>query len=382
MKIYYICAVDLANYDAQRTHILEVVSVMDSAGEDVTLFIPEFHNGYGEQFSFNCSYIPTFIKKSKLKFIEYEFRLLFVLAKRCLFNRPDIIYIRKSFFSIVPVVLSRLYKIKSIVEVNGIIADDLKVSFGLPNSMVWLFALIEKFVYSVADRVVVVTAGLKSVLNDVYGIDKEKIDVVNNGVNTELFIPKGVVKSDTFYLGFVGHLVEWAGVEFLIRSIPGVVAKKSEVKYLIVGDGHLMGPLKRLAESLNVLDYIEFAGEVKPSEVVDHINRCEICFIPAVRERNEKIGISPLKLYEYLACGKPVIVSDIKGLDVAAEFNVGLVVTPENPQELEKATLDLISDDAKREAMGQRGRRLAEERFSWKGVTDRLLEICKRLIKE
>lgn len=377
MKIYYICSADLSNFDAQRTHILEVVSQMHKIGEDVTLFLPQFQKDKVYHFPFKTKFISTIIKKSKLKFVEYEIWLLFYMAFRCLINRPDILYSRKGFFSLVPTIISHIFGIKTVVEVNGIVANDMKMCFGLPGIIVNMFALIEKVVYTFSDKVIVVTEGLKECLNLKYGIDKTKIEIVHNGVNTSLFLPKPASNREILHLGFVGNLAPWAGIEVLIKSIPLVTNRKKNVKYIIVGGGQLMESLKKLAETLKIDDYITFTGAVKPFQVVDYINDFDICFVPAVIERNQEIGISPLKLFEYMACGKPVIASNIKGLDIVEKYNAGRLFEAENIEELANVTIDLLENNETRKQMGIQARNVVEKHFSWKIVTEKVLMICK-----
>lgn len=379
MRIYYICAADIANYDAQRTHVLEVVGEMHAAGEAVTLFLPQFRAAR-ESFPFPARYIPVILKNSKLKFVEYEIRLCFVLLLACLRRRPQILYTRKGFLTLAPGLIARLLRIPSIIEVNGIIADEVKTGFGLPEGAARLFAWFEKWSYRPAHRVVTVTEGLKSILQSRYRIAGEKIVTIANGVNVARFAPQQIDDDgEKIYLGFVGHLVPWAGVEYLLRALATVRERRPEVRGLIVGDGQLRPSLEALAQSLKLDEAVTFTGKVPPEEVPHYINRCAIGFVPAVRERNAQIGGSSLKLYEYMACGKPVIASDIPGLDVVAQYKAGLVVEAENIAALAEAILHLLENPELRRAMGSNARKTALEHFSWRHTTEQILALCRRL---
>ena len=136
--------------------------------------------------------------------------------------------------------------------------------------------------------------------------------------------------------------------------------------------------LAALAVALGVGERVTFAGKVAPEAVPDWVRRCRVCVVPAVMRRNAAIGGSSLKLFEYLACGKPAIVSDIRGLDVVAELGVGRVVPAEDPGKLAAAAAALLSDGERLAAMGRRARAVAVERFSWTGVTGRVLAVCER----
>lgn len=379
MTIYYICAVDISNYDAQRTHILEVVREMDFAGEAVTLFLPQFQES-PEKLPFRHRYIPVFFKNSKFKFIEYEIRLFGILLAACLKNRPDLIFTRKGFLTLVPCFIAMLLGIRTIIEVNGIIADEVRVSFGLPHIATRFFAAIERICYRMSDRVVVVTEGLKTYLVNKYKVPGGQIRIIQNGVNCRRFYSNHYSKAVPLQLGFVGNLVKWSGVEYLIRSIPEVLRHHPRARYMIVGDGILRQDLEALARELQVAENVEFVGKVLPGEVPAYINRCQICYIPAIIERNAEIGGSPLKLYEYLSCGRPVIVSDINGLDIVAEHDLGTIVPPEDPAAIAAATLALLESPRKMEEISVKARQTAVRHFSWQRTTAEILSLSQELL--
>ena len=377
LKIYYICAVDLSNFDAQRTHILEVISEMQTLGNDVMLLLPRFQSTI-ENFPFNICPINVLLKSSKLKFVEYEIRLFFVLLWRCLRNRPDVLFTRKGFLTIAPGIIGKILRIKTVLEVNGIVADEVKSAFGLPDVAVAIFEKIERWNCRISDKIIAVTDGLKSMISGRFSVDKSRIIVISNGVNIHRFHPNGRQTGTGIRLGFVGNLVNWAGVEILVRSLPLIRQHFQNVELLIVGDGQERRDLENLVQSLNVQSQVTFAGKVAPQEVPDFINQCDICYVPAIAGRNSKIGGSSLKLYEYLACGKPVIVSDIPGLDMVRTHQLGRVVPPGDVAALASATIDLLRNPDELRTIATRARAIAEEQFTWTQTTKKILEVCAK----
>ena len=94
----------------------------------------------------------------------------------------------------------------------------------------------------------------------------------------------------------------------------------SDIKYLIVGDGGgLKKSLQTRVEKYNLKQEISFLGHIKHQDIVHYINAFDVAVAPFTGERNKLIGLSPLKLYEYLACGKPVIASRIEGVSEVVE---------------------------------------------------------------
>lgn len=378
MRIYYISAVDLSNYDAQRTHVLEVVSEMKKFSVDVTLFTPLFSKTR-ERFNFNHFFLPVFFKNSKIKFFEYEISLFIFLLWHVLKKRPDIIYIRKGFLTILPTLISKTLKIKSILEVNGFIPDEIKLSFNVPQFVLNIFTSLEKFNLQIADKIITVTEGIKNLLHDSYNIEPEKIMVIPNGVNISKFYPKEKSNNNVYHLGFVGNLVNWSGLEYLVRSLPAILNKIKNIKCLIVGDGVQKKYLQQIADELDIKENLKITGFVSPEEIPNYINQCDICYLPAVKQRNARIGISPIKLYEYLACGVPVIVTNIEGMTFVKEQNVGIVVEPENSEALAKATLNLLQDSELRKKMSNIAHSFIENNYTWKITTQKILNLCNKL---
>ncbi|MCB0277487.1 MAG: glycosyltransferase family 4 protein [Calditrichaeota bacterium] len=375
MKLLYTCAVDLRNFDAQRTHIVEMMRILHESGHDVQLILPQFGD-HPVKLPFPNHPIPVRLGNSRLKFVEYEIRLLRVLWQICRRRRPDVLYTRKGFLTLCPNWVGKLLGIRSVVEVNGIVADEVGEAFGLPPLLRRFFAIMERMCCRGADHLVAVTPGLKDLLEERYRVSAENITVVPNGVNTRMFVPGQRVGKSDKTLGFVGNLVRWAGVEVLIKALPAISESHPEVRCLIVGDGLERENLTRLAADLGVADRVIFTGKVPPPEVPALIATCDICYVPAIPGRNSRIGGSSLKLYEYMACGIATVVSDIPGLNIVGSEGVGRVVPAGDAAALAAASLDLLACRENLREMGARARRLAERQFSWHRATREVLAVC------
>ena len=120
-----------------------------------------------------------------------------------------------------------------------------------------------------------------------------------------------------------------------------------------------------------------FTGTVPYEKVPQYINSSDICVVP-----KKPIKCSPLKLYEYMACGKPVIASDIEGVrEILVESKSGICVPPESPHELAQATIGLLRDTKARESMGKNGRRHIVENRSWESVARKVFEVCQMVVQ-
>lgn len=337
-------------------------------------------------------YVPVIDNKYLVQ-PSYEFMLSFYLLYSCIKNRPDVLYLRQNSFPFFPIILCKIFKIPSIVEVNGLVLDELKVNPDSKSFTYRVFSYLalrsEKFNYRYCDRIVSVTDKLRDELVRLYSIPKDKVYVINNGANTDVFKPldRELAKAELGlenskkYICFVGHLAAWQGVEFLIYASPLILEKCSDARFLVVGDGVMKDKLLEITSVLGLSDKFIFTGRIPYERVPLYINAADVCVAPFIKERNSKIGLSALKTYEYLACGKPIVASSIPGVKDLIEFSGGgISVTPENPEELAAAVVKLLSNENTRAVMGEKGRRYVVENHGWDGVARKIMDMCRDLI--
>jgi glycosyltransferase involved in cell wall biosynthesis len=369
-------------------HILELLSNFKKY-TNVIMFAPG-QKSVNRALS-GIKYVPVIDNKYLVQ-PSYELILPFYLLHSFLKNRPDVLYLRQNSFPIIPIILCKILKIPSVVEVNGLVLDELKVN----NSKSFAYRVFsrlalrsERLNYRYCDRIVSVTDKLKEELVNLYAIPEGKINVINNGANTDLFKPMNQesakaelqLEESKKYVCFVGNLAAWQGVEFLIYASPYILEKCPDVRFLIVGDGAMKNKLLEVTSQLGLSDKIIFTGRVSYDIVPLYINASDLCVAPFIKGRNAKIGLSALKTYEYLACGKPLVASSIPGVKDLIEFSGGgISVSPENPDELANAVIELILNENMRALMGDSGRKYVVENHSWNGVVRKILDICNDIV--
>lgn len=311
------------------------------------------------------------------------FFLTFITMVRW-WGRLDIVYRRHHLFNS-GYLLAKLFKLSSVKEVNGIVADETKITKRGDRVSLWVIDRIERFNMPKADKIIVVTAKLKEVLQEDYGVPGDKIIVIQNGANTDLFKPMDVIKAreelglaqDRNYICFVGSLEPWQGVECLIRSMPRIVEECPQGRLLVIGDGPVRQELVELAKQIGVSDRIIFTGMVPYQEVPLYINAGDVCTSP---KAGLKSGYSPLKLCEYMACGKPVVASRASGLEIVEDSGGGILVEPKDSAALAAAMIKLLQNQQLRKQMGENGRRYVVENQSWESVAKRVAEVCQSLV--
>ena len=326
-----------------------------------------------------------------VRILQYSWREGFVFLSAFVVivrhqGKLDVIYRRHSVFNS-EFLLSKLFNIPLVKEVNGIMADEARMQNVGGNLFSRVIDIIERFNMPKADRIIVVTSKLKDVLHHDYGVPEEKIVVILNGANTDLFRPMDSrharrevgLGEDSSYVSYIGSLSQWQGVEYLIQSAPLVLSKCRDIRFLIVGDGVLKEELVALAKQAGVSDRLIFTGFVPYEKVPLYINASDVCVLP---KKPLKSGYSPLKLCEYMACQKPVVATKTSGFEILEENDAGLLIDPEDTKEFANAIVQLLMSPELRRKMGTNGRRYVVENRSWERVARSVAEVCQQVVEE
>jgi glycosyltransferase involved in cell wall biosynthesis len=178
-------------------------------------------------------------------------------------------------------------------------------------------------------------------------------------------------------VGFVGNLAPWQGVEVLIRAFARLQVR--DPLLVIVGGGQARAALEVTAKELGVAGRVRFVGTVPYHEVPAYVAACDVCTAPMSRERL-KSGSSAIKVYEYLACERPVVASRIPGLEFVESEDLGRLVPPEDVQALSAALVAALEDEVWRQEAGRRGRAYVLRHAGWPAVAAAVEDVCRRAV--
>lgn len=191
-------------------------------------------------------------------------------------------------------------------------------------------------------------------------------------------------------IGFLGTLKPWHGTDLLLHAFARISSQEPELRLQIIGGGPERQRLESLAAELDISERVEFTGPVPPTQVPQLLAGVDIATAPyPAPDAEAEHYFSPLKVYEYLAAGVPVVASALGELpqllagrpgaegspetvrDPEADggregtTGAGITVPPGDPEALGEAMSRLIEDPALRAQMGASGRRLVENEHSW-----------------
>jgi glycosyltransferase involved in cell wall biosynthesis len=369
-RIDYFNSFPLVLYEAESIHVYEVCKNFQKLNCDVRLFTPKSNVASESNFQQVDVKCPRMYRS-----IFFQLLLVPKVIKLWHNNKPDFIYIRVSILLIMPTILSIIYKIPLIVEINGTIVEETTdVNYKLMNIFIKLGILrfIEQKIYNRSSKIITVTPGLKEYLINKFKINGDKIYVVENGVDADLFKPNS--KASDKVIGYVGELRDWQGLSYVIEALPLIVHKIPEARLVIVGDGPDKSNLEKIVKRLHLEKYVEFIGAVEHDLIPNYINSFDICVAYYTKVRS---GItSPFKIYEYLSCGKSLIVSNIKG--VGDKFNkVAKVTEAENSAMFAEAVINLFNDRAEQDRLSKAGREFILDGHSWYDVAEKTLNIIQ-----
>jgi glycosyltransferase involved in cell wall biosynthesis len=202
-----------------------------------------------------------------------------------------------------------------------------------------------------------------------YQIPSEKKEIIPNGVDTKLFKNIQSSKNDLglegFIIGYVGVLREWVNFEHLFKIL---TLLNRDVKILIVGKEGRFNETIKLAKKYKVYDKIIFTGNVPYSLVPKYISAMDICMIPFINSQVSQ-GALPLKLFEYMACEKPIISTNIPSIKKLASDIVNFY---SNEKDLLNNINLLYYDKKLRLKLGNRGKELVEESYTWDKISNYL----------
>lgn len=204
------------------------------------------------------------------------------------------------------------------------------------------------------------------------GLDPDKIDVIPFGVDTDFFRPIDVDKDENiFQILSVGYLIERKGFEYLIRAMPHVLKKHGNARLKILGSGPLESKLKMFIKQLDLEEELKIIKNVSDEELLITYNSADLFVLPSIVDSQGNTEGLGVVLLEAMACGIPVIGSDVGGIpDIIKDGVTGLLVAEKNVFEISSSINKIILDDDQREQIRKKGLLRVKEQFNWEIIAE------------
>jgi glycosyltransferase involved in cell wall biosynthesis len=206
-----------------------------------------------------------------------------------------------------------------------------------------------------------------------------RVHVIANGVNPERFSMRCAAAlaphDGTLTIGFLGTLKRWHGLSTLVDAFGRLQERSGKARLLIVGDGPERESVAADLAARKLTPYVHFAGSVAPDDVPAWLASMNVAVAPY--PRLDSFYFSPLKVYEYMAAGLPVVASRIGQLAELIQDGVnGLLVAPGDAGALADALDCLRLEPALRKRLGRAARATVLRGHTWKAVVERIYELA------
>jgi len=243
---------------------------------------------------------------------------------------------------------------------------------------------IEQESYPEFNEVIANTPYMKSWAEEMGG---KNVIVVEQGVDPEIMkqLPKdktlmkkyGISENDKVVM-YLGSILSHSGLEVILDSMPNILKNIPNFKLLIVGDGSHLLSLKQQAKKLGISEKIIFTGFVAYKEVPKYCSLANLCINPfRIIKMTDKL--SPVKIFDFMSCGKPVLATPLKGMLYDFPKDSKTIIYSEL-NDFEQNIISYLQNNHLEE-IGNRSRNFVEEHFTWEIVAEKMLNEFEKIKK-
>ena len=232
----------------------------------------------------------------------------------------------------------------------------------------YLVSILEKYAFKYADASIVTTPQIKEEIIRRYGIASDKIHIIPNPVDIDLFRPMPEIERVRGRLCFVGRLTPEKNIELLLEALSGI----KNASILIIGDGELKSYLKSRSVRMGINAH--FLGNIPNNELPELLNTCQAFVLQSKWEGMPKV------LIEAMACGMPVVGTNVSGIrDLIDHEQTGILCEPEI-ESLRDAIRKVLNNSQLCKDIGRQARDFVANNFSLKECVSKELDLLTTLI--
>jgi glycosyltransferase involved in cell wall biosynthesis len=327
---------------------------------------------------------PTFGMDKKIKYINsgktkylnsliFDTNLLIHLFYYVFIMKPDIVILDyKTSFVAFPFIILRKFNLVSTKFVLDIRTLPVNILHKFHRLYERLFDFSVIYSKICLDGLTVITLYLREFISRKYHIRNKKIGVWTSGVSLSLFNKKSTVKirlpfdiDNKFIIIYHGGLGRLRGLQNTVLAIDLLKNRYPNIVLVLLGDGVGKEELKAIIKDKKLGQNVYIINTVPYEKVASYIAYCDVGIVPLPNLIGWRVS-SPLKLMEYLAMEKPVIVTDIEAhRDVIGGSNSGFFIESNTSEEIARGILLSYEKKANLKEMGKRGRKLVEAKYTW-----------------
>jgi glycosyltransferase involved in cell wall biosynthesis len=411
VKILYLCAdlgVPVLGAKGSSLHVRALASALARAGHEVAVAAPTLYRSPWDPpvaFEIRVEHVPPSdaveaaargIKSfretlgvetaigGELRRILYNEELQVRLKRTLERMPPDILLERASLFGTAGSRIAQELGVPHMVELNAPIA--VEQGTYRRGTLAELAAAAERWTLARADTVLAVSAPLAEHAVRL-GASPEAVHVIPNGVDPARFRPGA--RDAAFrrrlglpagpLLGFVGGLRPWHGIETLPELLARLASRHPQLQLVVAGDGPLSPMLREELRERGLAPRATLVGSLPQSDVASLLRELDVAVAP-YPQPGHPFYFSPLKLFEYMACGAAVVASDVGQIAAVVRDGLnGLLVEPGNIDELAAACDRLLGDAELRRRLGSAAADDVRRRYTWDANAERIAGLATRV---
>ncbi|WP_206606192.1 glycosyltransferase family 4 protein [Steroidobacter cummioxidans] len=290
-------------------------------------------------------------------------------------NPPDMIFLIGAFY--------KLFGKKFLFDHHDINPELYEAKFQRRDVFYKLMLALERWTFRTADVCVATNESYKKIAIERGGQQPGKVFVVRSGPDLrrlKVLPPQPALKRGRKYLvGYVGVMGRQEGIDGLLTAVQHIVHEmgRTDIHFGLVGGGTELDAMRKLAEQLQIADYVTFTGRVPDAELLAMLNTADVCVNPDVaNEMNDKSTMN--KIMEYMALGKPIVQYDLTEGRVSAQ-QASLYAKRNDPIDMAQQIVTLLDDEPRRKQMGEWGRERVKNALAWEHEVPRLLAAYETL---
>jgi colanic acid biosynthesis glycosyl transferase WcaI len=394
-------AAELAHHWSELGH---EVSVLTGFPNHPTGVVPEewrprlrrllYHEKAGTADIYRTWLWPLPNRKSHERMRNYASFCVSAALRGLMLPRPDVIIATSPqlLVSVSGWWLAFARQIPFVFEVRDLWPESLTaVGVGSEDSLLHQFlSKTARFLYERSDRIVVVTPAFKDRLVEDWRVPAEKIDIIENGVEADLFNPSSLETTaeirrqldigQKFLVSYIGTMGNAHGLETVLAAAEQMQTQDPNAIFLLLGEGAEKQRIKSLADSRNLCN-VRFCDQQPREKIPAFISASDACLV-LLKKTDVFKTVIPTKMLEFMSCARPVILGvEGQARQIVDQAQAGICIEPENAAALVSAIRQLATDSELRTRMGRKGRDYVLQNFSRGRTAKKYLNVLESLVR-
>lgn len=391
MKLIYLANDRLPTEKAYGINIVKTCEALGGQGTDVTILAPKGKNRAGEALfsyygipkNFEVVYIPIFDAVSRgwrLGFFINQFSFAFsVLFSSLPGNRKETIILARDEFSSL---FLKLRRYRVFYDMHG-----------FPEYRRWYW----KFAMQKMAGIIVTNIWKAEQLRKLFNVPSEKILIAPNGFDPAHF----QIKDDTMTLRkeldlpqdrpivmYTGHLYGWKGAGVLLKTARSYQLPVTSYNPLFVFVGGTPWDIERFREEAKGLNNVLIVGHKPHDQIPRYLKAADVLVLPNSAKEGtarmikfSKFDTSPIKMFEYMASGVPIIASDLPSLKEILNERNSVLVEPDNPEALKEGIQKVLGDKNLAKSISEKALEDVQG-YTWEKRAERIIDFITRVQKD